>query len=265
MKKLLLFGVLALSINAFGQSKKEQIVALNYSIDSLNTVLSTTRDKSSKDIQGLNSEIAQLKSDVSSLELSTTKLTKENEKLKLDLEEISKRNLELEAKLKVVNEKQNENKWISENDYNAIITNLSINNSGGSARNWLEKIVKNESIMFNDFMTKRCAEFAGEVSGYTLGFSETTEQDLRDRWGKDFDIRYAKWIHPFFGGQDTYGDTDIKSLEFLGMLNNGFWFKVESCNPNCSNSNSTKVVRIVKVIEMETGYLVDNFVSLSDD
>ncbi len=102
MKKLLLFGVLALSINAFGQSKKEQIVALNYSIDSLNTVLSTTRDKSSKDIQGLNYEIAQLKSDVSSLESSTTKLTNENEKLKLDMDEMSKKNLELEAELKAM-------------------------------------------------------------------------------------------------------------------------------------------------------------------
>ena len=102
MKKLLLFGVLALSINAFGQSKKEQIVALNYSIDSLNTVLSTARDKSSKDIQGLNSEITQLKNDVSSLESSTTKLTKDNEKLKLDMETISKKKLELEAELKAM-------------------------------------------------------------------------------------------------------------------------------------------------------------------
>lgn len=98
MKRLLLFGVLALSINAFGQSKKEQIVALNYSIDSLNTVLSTARDKSSKDIQGLNSEITQLKNDVSSLESSTTKLTKENKKLKLDMEKMSKSILELERK-----------------------------------------------------------------------------------------------------------------------------------------------------------------------
>ncbi len=102
MKRLLLFGVLALSINAFGQSKKEQIVALNYSIDSLNTVLSTARDKSSKDIQGLNYEIAQLKSDMSSLESSTTKLTNENEKLKLDMEKMSMKNLELEAELKAI-------------------------------------------------------------------------------------------------------------------------------------------------------------------
>ena len=108
MKTLLLFATLALSINVFGQSKKEQIITLNNSIDSLNTVLKTTRDNASKDIGGLNttivglnSEITQLKSDVSSLESSTTKLTKENDKFKLDLGELSEKNLELEAKLKI--------------------------------------------------------------------------------------------------------------------------------------------------------------------
>mgnify|MGYP001027576946 CR=1 FL=1 len=107
MKKLLLFGAIALSINAFGQSKKEQIVALNYSIDSLNTVLSTARDKSAEEVNGLNttiqglySENAQLKGDVSKLESSTNKLTKDNEKFKTDLEEMSKKNLELEGAIR---------------------------------------------------------------------------------------------------------------------------------------------------------------------
>tara|TARA_R110001606_G_scaffold26570_3_gene85856 strand:+ start:1117 stop:1965 length:849 start_codon:yes stop_codon:yes gene_type:complete len=88
MKTLLLFATLALSINVFGQSKKDQIITLNNSIDSLNAVLVTTRDNSTKDIESrdatineLNSEITQLKSDVSSLESSWAKLTKDNEKL----------------------------------------------------------------------------------------------------------------------------------------------------------------------------------------
>ena len=106
-----LFTFLLLSSVCFGQSKKDQIMALNKSIDSLNTVLSTTRDNSAKDIGGLNSELAQLRSDVSSLESSATKLTSDNEKLKLDLEEMSKKNLELEVKLKDMNE----NNWVISN------------------------------------------------------------------------------------------------------------------------------------------------------
>jgi chromosome segregation ATPase len=121
MKNLLLFGALALCLNSYGQSKKEQIAALNYSMDSLNVVLSITRNKAVKDIGGLNTtieglnttiedlskEISDLKRDLSELEssVSTLKkdkilLTRENEKFKTDLEEISKKNLVLEAKLK---------------------------------------------------------------------------------------------------------------------------------------------------------------------
>ena len=124
MKNLLLFGVLALCLNSYGQSKKQQIVALNYSIDSLNVVLSITRNKAAKDIgelnttiEGLNTtiedlskEISDLKRDLSELEssVSTLKkdkmiLTRENEKFKTDLEEISKTNVELEAKVKILN------------------------------------------------------------------------------------------------------------------------------------------------------------------
>ena len=122
MKNLLLLGVLALCLNSYGQSKKQQIVALNYSIDSLNVVLSITRNKAAKDIgelnttiEGLNTtiedlskEISDLKRDLSELEssVSTLKkdkmiLTRENEKFKTDLEEISKKNSDLEAKMEL--------------------------------------------------------------------------------------------------------------------------------------------------------------------
>ena len=117
MKNVLLFGALVLCLNSFGQSKKEQIAALNYSMDSLNVVLSITRNKAAKDIGGLNTtiedlskEISDLKRDLSELEssVSTLKkdkmiLTRENEKFKTDLEEISKTNVELEAKVKILN------------------------------------------------------------------------------------------------------------------------------------------------------------------
>ena len=55
MKNLLIF--LLISTNSFAQNKKEQIEALNHSVDSLNTVLATTRDNSAKDIRELNDKI----------------------------------------------------------------------------------------------------------------------------------------------------------------------------------------------------------------
>ena len=105
----LLFTFILISSVCFGQSKKEQIEGLNKTIDSLNTVLTTTRDKASKDIGGLNDkikeisdEVTALKSDLTNLQTSNNKLTNENDKLKTDLGELSKKNLELEAKLKAI-------------------------------------------------------------------------------------------------------------------------------------------------------------------
>ena len=112
MKNLLLFGILALCLNSFGQNKKQQIVALNYSIDSLNALLSTINLKASRDIEELNrtikarkKEISELTNDLSELESSVpnlekdkSKLTNENQKLKTELDEISMKIFDLKMK-----------------------------------------------------------------------------------------------------------------------------------------------------------------------
>ena len=100
MKNLLLF--LLISTTSFAQNKKEQIEALNHSVDSLNTVLATTRDNSAKDIRELNDKIKKVRDELTNLQTSNNKLSKENEKFKTDLGELSKKNLELEAKLEAV-------------------------------------------------------------------------------------------------------------------------------------------------------------------
>jgi len=100
MKNLLLF--LLISTTSFAQNKKEQIEALNHSVDSLNTVLATTKDNSAKDIRELNDYIKKVRDELTNLQTSNNKLSKENEKFKTDLGELSKKNLELEAKVQAV-------------------------------------------------------------------------------------------------------------------------------------------------------------------
>ena len=73
MKNLLIF--LLISTTSFAQNKKEQIEILNFRVDSLNTVLATTRDNSAKDISILNDKINNLQA--------------ENNKLKLDLVDLA--------------------------------------------------------------------------------------------------------------------------------------------------------------------------------
>ena len=102
----LLFAFILLSSVCYGQSKKDQIESLNKQIDSLNAVLVTSRDNSTKEIGSLNDkikevsdEVTALKSALKNLQASHNKLMKENEKLKTDLGESSKNNLQLEADL----------------------------------------------------------------------------------------------------------------------------------------------------------------------
>jgi len=104
MKNLLIF--LLISTSSFAQNKKEQIEALNHSVDSLNTVLATTRDNSAKDIRVLNDyikkvrdEVTALKGELTNLQTSNNKLSKENDKLKTDLGELSMKNDKLKLDL----------------------------------------------------------------------------------------------------------------------------------------------------------------------
>tara|TARA_B110000285_G_C14924342_1_gene514203 strand:+ start:431 stop:874 length:444 start_codon:yes stop_codon:yes gene_type:complete len=106
--KLLLTFILLTGV-CFGQSKKVQIADLNKRLDSLNTVLSTTRDNVAKEatelnttIEALNKEITVLKGNVTELENTNAKVTEENEKMKTDLGELTQQNLALEAKLKAI-------------------------------------------------------------------------------------------------------------------------------------------------------------------
>ena len=126
--KTLLFLLLLVPIIGFGQSKKKQIEALNFSLDSLNTLLSNTRTNSAKEskelnnsinnlnkekeklnisIEQLNSKIEALKRDNNISSSSIKTLIKENDKLKIDLAELSKQNLAFEAKLKILEDKEN--------------------------------------------------------------------------------------------------------------------------------------------------------------
>jgi len=200
----LLSILLLCTLSAFSQSKKDQIKALNHSvdslstvltttrdnstkkvgvlnttIDSLNTVLSTTRDNASKDIgglnttiDGLNSELAQLRSDVSSLESSTTKLTSDNEKLKLDLEEMSKKNLELEVKLKDMNE----NNWVISNSTPFLNSGL-----------WIGDCAEERSV------ETRIVEFGDRYIGFGSegGYGGTIQNIFYNSYSKKFKIIYV--------------------------------------------------------------------------
>ena len=97
------------SLTLITQSNKEKIISLNFKIDSLNIDLSTTRDNTSKEIRlntekikELSNSMDLLKNDLSKCQTSSDKLTKENDKFKTDLSDLSTKKIELEVKLKAI-------------------------------------------------------------------------------------------------------------------------------------------------------------------
>ncbi|MDC1203309.1 hypothetical protein N8017_02990 [Crocinitomicaceae bacterium] len=71
---LFVFFTLTFALNSLSQSKKEQIIALNKRVDSLNAVLSATRYNSAKETTELTKEINVLKRNVTEIEKLKTEI-----------------------------------------------------------------------------------------------------------------------------------------------------------------------------------------------
>ena len=94
MKTLLLL-LLLVPMMSFGQNKKEQIAYLNERVDSLNVLLSTMRNKASRDESILRDKIGELN-------ITIDELNSDNNILKIGVNELSKKKLSLEIKLSIL-------------------------------------------------------------------------------------------------------------------------------------------------------------------
>jgi hypothetical protein len=107
MTKIILSAVMVFTMTiANAQSKKKQIENLTFSLDSLNTVLSNTRDNANKQITSLNERIKEISDDVTvlmtdltNLQSSNDSLRNENDKLKTDYGKSSQEILDLKLEL----------------------------------------------------------------------------------------------------------------------------------------------------------------------
>jgi hypothetical protein len=69
-------------------------------------------------------------------------------------------------------------------------------------------------------------------------------------------------MHLFETEQDGWGTKVIKDISYLGTLNEGEWFKVTIIGGWGENDFSTKLVRVLKILNVKNKLLVDNFISL---
>jgi hypothetical protein len=89
---------------------------------------------------------------------------------------------------------------------------------------WIKSIPDTEGLVFTD----KCAQFIEDVQNYYWGYEDSISEDqLKKKWQTVYDLDFANWGHPFESGNCGWQTVKIISVEYLGDLNYGSWFKIE--------------------------------------
>lgn len=275
--KLSILFVLFSSI-CLGQSKKEQIINLNKSIDSLSTILFYERKAYAKEIKGLITEVktisdrlVQKQKDSTSFQESITvlstkmlKCSRENDKFKKDLKDIAQKNLELEAELKIL--KDSQKIVVAENNYALIESNMYLVQKDVSALNlWLEKIINEPIGLLEKKFTKSCYDYVQDATEFHWGYpGSIDEYEFKDKWEKLFDLDYSSFSQVFENGNCDWEAKAVKSIDYLGDLNDGSWFQISIVGGCFADDPSESIIRIVKIINADNDFQIANFLSVKD-
>lgn len=289
MKKII-FIILIFQTNLiFSQSKKEEIMLLKVSVDSLKIALENDRNSNFKKVQELNSAIENLKNQISSLESEVKDATynlnqKELENMQLknslnqNLTEISSLKIKLINKNdsliiisnelhKIKTETQNTHSNFPENNYDLLVPKFGNKEKDISEYSeWLVNIVAKDADGDTSYMTKKCADYIYDVIDFTWGYDGSIdEKTLNKKWANQYDLKYSNFGHLFEAGNGGWGTKKLTKVEFLGELNNGDWFKLTIKGGGGENDFSTTLVRVIKVIRKGNTFYVDNFMSLTQE
>ena len=204
MRTLLLI-LLLVPMMSFGQSKKKQIEALNFSLDSLNTLLSNTRTNSAKETKELNNSINNLNKEKEKLNLTIESLNVTNDKLTTETYQLNKKIGVLNNSLDSINNVLSISRENSNNEVNQL--NISIeqlnskievlktdNNLSSSAiktlikendklKKDLEELSKNSMVLEGNFNAESHIDSFREIAAKATESSETI-----DEWMSNFNL-----------------------------------------------------------------------------
>jgi hypothetical protein len=259
MNKLWIIAMMILAVgNVNAQSKKDQILSLNQSIDSLMLVLSTTKDN----IQQLNITIEGLNANVK-------EITEANEKHTKIIDALTAQIIEPQATIDSLKETNIE----IENDWNLIKTNLVLNQKDISQTlQWLNNSIKLQNFdassrkAFESVFTSSCYSYIEDVTEFYWGYQGNIEENkLISKWGTLFDLNYASFGHAFENGNCGWETLKVENIDFLGVLNSGDWFKLTIVGGCGVRDYSQTLVRVIKVIDENDTFKIANFLSEQDE
>ena len=282
MKKIYLIFLLLNIYSTFAQSKKEQIEILNKTIDSLIIVTNNERVINNSKLKDLKTSFENLQKESSLLQTELKKVNelnlqkdKDNNQLKISINNQLNDSKNLKNELKIISDSlltiaeelikikaSNNNVFIPENNYSNLSQQFKNKDRNiEEQKKWVSKILTNQEIL-----TEKCEEYVNDVKNYNLGYDGSIEEEeLKIKWGNKYDLNYKNFVHLFETGDCGWGSQKLVKVEYLGELNNGDWFKLTikgSCSPN---NYSQTIDRVIKVVKENNLFLIDYFISLSDD
>lgn len=287
-KTILIFLLLKLSLS-FGQSKKKQIETLQMRTDSLIDVLTKERDMNAarfqeqininelaqNQIDSLRSELRTLNNVYNQTEIEKSQfrddlrqMVAEANKLKNNLTELKDSLQIITAETAQIRKKlQNVYLGIPEDNFDYLVTKLMNKDKNTSDyTNWILKILPKDTDGDVTYVTETCLDYISDVIDNSSGYDESLDTGtLIKKWANKYDLKYATFGHLFETGTCGWASRKLISIDFLGELNSGNWFKLTLKGGCGVNDYSETIIRVIKVIKKGNAFYIDNFLSLTEE
>jgi len=154
-----------------------------------------------------------------------------------------------------------------ENNFDALLMRLGNKQKNVAGyNNWLSKIVTNDLNGDPTYVSANCLAYIGDVMDNYWGYDGSIdEKTLKEKWGNQFDLKYSKFGHLFENGNCGWITKKLSKIEYLGELNNGDWFKLTIKGGCGMNDYTNTLIRVIKVVNDGKTFLIDNFLSISEN
>jgi len=156
---------------------------------------------------------------------------------------------------------------VSETDYDSYSKKFIVREKDlTEVKKWLNKIVLMQDSDKPSYMTNQCGSYVYDAIDNAWGYpGAIDEKTLRKKWAKKYDLKYSSFGHTFETGNGGWGSKKLANITYLGELNDGDWFRLVVKGGVMENDYSETIVRVVKVIQKNNKYYIDNFLSLSEE
>lgn len=279
MKKthLLILLLIATSI-ARAQNKKEQIETLNFQLDSIKQLSISVQKTFNQKLAFKNTEITELKVQIIGLNAEKEGLGSRLNRTAIRVDSL-RRLLDYQTKrvdtlsLQIIEQTATINSLksstvVGEPDWLLVERSIiAAQKDTRTAVEWLNTVVKpQDRAKFQGYFTPDCFAYLNDVTEFYWGYPGSIEQEeLQSKWESLFDLSYSNFGHAFENGNCGWASLKLQKIDYLGVFNDGDWFKLTITGGCQEGDDSQTILRVVKLINDKGSFKIANFVALSDN